>query len=503
MQQQFLKNQSSALAAALSIVERKGLTQESGTILFRALVTEVDRIGGLFLDNDTGMPSTIYSIRARLLTGARDDTGRTEETKELLSVFYPFRTINNMLIPEVGEVVIVIYNQISNTDAKIGFWICAESISTNHFVDNLFTKNVIGITDGPELPDLYRYGGKAPIGLTGDYYDMSPNSNYEPFPEMFRRKPGDMVAIGRSNTKIQHSFNAEDGANKSGYIELVTEQTYIKDDHEEHNKFFTDFYSSRKAFNADNTHQWQFLNSSGVRVGLFTKANVDKIFIDRHTEKDGTGQYGNVQLKFDKHFYEPGVKDDSKVGQDDVLQENIKDTVDYAKQADDVTEAESSKRGDILFDDNVASFLVEADLVRIFSRSGDEMNHAVLGERLVRWLIRQELDILYLVRIVDQIRDRLHLLSDDFLHHGHPLTPAQAIQPAGSTKPLRLIMNELQHFNNTDGDVGSDSGELDESGSDSPRTSEGIKDRITEIREQTEKRIKELSEVLSRNIALN
>lgn len=503
---EFLDSQRQWLAKAKSQSEIEALAKKNNQILFRAIVVEVDRLGGQFADSDRGMAAPIFSLRGRLITGLRDNTGSTEDSLSLLPIFYPLQSIANIALPEVGETVWVVFDN-NDSNNKIGYWLSICTPPVTQFDYNVFTKKSTGIEFGPDLADIYKYGGDVPVGLSADRTDISPSPIYSPFPSRVQIKPGDVISIGRSNTRIQQSFNSEDAANKSGYIELATETLYIQNDEDKHNTKFDKLFRQGDIFKNTDTREWQFMNVSGCRFFMATKANADKLLIDHNTEKDGTGQYGNVQKKFDKHFFEDGPKDGSKVGSGDVKKENIQDTVDYSDKANDVISAQADKRNTMLWDSNEATTLIEGDIINLITRQGgDTVQHAVKGEDLIRLLIRMNLNILYLTRLLDQVRDRLNKLGNDFRYHGHSLLPGQSMAPTGSTKeatPIPIIY-ENAWYDNTTGDVGSDSPDsLDEKGSDDTFSGDYLKKRIKELRNQVDQIIKDSSKVLSLNIRLN
>jgi len=163
-------------------------------ILYRGIVTFVDRIG------NESRPA--FSLRIKVF--GIDDPYSSENEN-----FYPSLLPPHLIaIPEVNEEVLIICEEIGNL--KSGFWI---STARNN---NLLTKIVVGNDDQDFTSIQNKYGTENSLSVESD--DVNPNENYN-IPEQ-RFKPGDVLVQGRSNTKINHSF---DSVTKKGYIELLTE----------------------------------------------------------------------------------------------------------------------------------------------------------------------------------------------------------------------------------------------------------------------------------------
>lgn len=180
------------------------------------------------------------------------------------------------------------------------------------------------------------------------------------------------------------------------------------------------------------------------------------------------------------------------------------------------------------FDSQVPTFYVESDLIKLISRSGKDINHAVLGEELSRFIIRLLLDMDYLARTVDLLTTRVNTLALDFAQHTHPFTPnGPSTPPSGGFRGLpgsgtgsKWVSNPEHHIVNTVLNVipttapeivtGSDSGtqfEEDAGGDAGPenmaRPNLSVRLRLNEFRNRINQRMKELPEFLSTRVSLN
>ena len=184
------------------------------------------------------------------------------------------------------------------------------------------------------------------------------------------------------------------------------------------------------------------------------------------------------------------------------------------------------------FDSQVPTIYFEAEQFKFCSRSGKDMNHAVLGEELVRWAIRVSLDNLHLARTVDLLTTRVNTLALDFAQHTHPTTPPGVpTPPTGSFRgtdggtgsessnseehPIfNTIMNVIpttspEVVSGEDSWISDDLKNVDESGGqdNGPKLMAGVgvtvRDRLKDYRKRISQRMLELPDILSNRFSLN
>jgi hypothetical protein len=225
-------------------------TDQLNRLLFRGVIQTVDRVGS------DERPRFSVQVKVIGFDGPSDKTdGRW---------FPPLFPIQQISLPEVGEEVLLICEEVGNINSA--FWI-ARSVT-----QNTLTKNEIGAgiadqidQDNQDSSSQYGYTGKLPT----ENDDQSPDKTYE-IPEP-RVKPGDTVIQGRSNSFTRHTFDTK---NLNGVVETITEEQTVSDD-----TFYKD----------------DFRSSSGAREVLATKADLDSQIIDQIN-----------QVKFDRDYTQNG-----------------------------------------------------------------------------------------------------------------------------------------------------------------------------------------------------
>lgn len=501
-------------------------------VIHHALVLQVDREGGRFYINrgaDGGKNnqySVIGTLKIRLLTNLYNDSNGTDASVMDMDEYYVLPLNHHHLrFPIAGEVVKVMFDRPMDKSSRVlGYWIGEQTYFATR--DYRTTYKYRQASHGKEVThDEYTiYSGRRPSVIDNDY-DVHPNYFLEPFPEDRRAKEGDDMNMGGSNTMIHHSFNAHSEADGEGTLEIGTGYDYIgnvrnKDDSytpftdtsfdfdkatDDEIKIYQDLrnYHFQRVRDIDkDKSRWEQLNTLGSRIFLTTKYNIDRRLIHKDTEKDGTGDFGNVQRLYDTNFRDEGP---GKNCGKEIEQKQIHDKIDIASGAlqGDVVEVQSKARNPITFDDAVPSLLIESEQVRIITRNSERaVNHAVLGEEQLRWNQRLLIMILHQNRTIDILNDRLHRLSVDFVNHIHLAKPGITNAPMGSPEsPTGQPITDFTYYvDTTDGSVGGDSS-FDEKGSDSP--SMLIKDRIKEERKQLEQLIADLPDNLSDSFGLN
>jgi hypothetical protein len=182
-----------------------------------------------------------------------------------------------------------------------------------------------------------------------------------------------------------------------------------------------------------------------------------------------------------------------------------------------------------IFDSQVPSLYLESENIYILSRSGKDINHAVLGEELTRYLIRLLLDNDHLARTVDLLTTRLNTLALDFAQHTHPTCPPgpntppsggfRGVAKAGGTgsqwmaSPEHFIFNTIKNVIPTTAPEkvsGNDSGsQVEEDGSGDAGPSNmakpglTVRKRLQDFRKRINQRILELPDILSNRISIN
>ena len=204
-------------------------------ILFRGIITFVDREGK---DNRSR-----FSIKAKIF--GIDDQNESNIQNDN---FYPsLLPIHQLAIPEVGEEVLIICEEIGNLST--GYWISRSDIKNS--LTKVLAGDDLNTFDENSQTTSDKYGMSK---LPKEEVDISPDEQYEvPDP---RVKPGDVISQGRSNTQFKHSF---DDVNKKGKIEIITEELASSDE---------DFYTK------------DYRKCDGVRVLGATKSNIDTTIKD-------------------------------------------------------------------------------------------------------------------------------------------------------------------------------------------------------------------------------
>ena len=504
------------------------------SITTSAIVLEVDRRGGRFIidragaDGGNDLYSPIFTLRVRLLTNfynSSDGEDRSQfDGDEIYCI--PGTGFNIIEIPEPGDVVRVQFNKPFSQDSKgIAYWLGRESWYMTVEGGPGFKRSLPNEGKDITHDDDVNFSGVYPTIIDKDY-DIKPEWNYEPYPN-HRFLSGDLVMMGKSNTSIIHSFNTHVEGDKRGLIAIETELDYIHNSQSlmafdwlnstpdqiqqfkaiqlEHLKYHID------SFTRTDKNRW--LNSLGVRMIYGTKFNADRHLIYYASEKDGTGQYGNMQKSYDINFRDEGegpmpTEEDLQRGivqiGTEIQQQPINTELDYDQPNDDVQQVQADARGAINFDTAVATLYAEFEEIALISRNGGDIVHAVLGEPLIRWMQQMMINQMHMVRTADILRDELHRLSTEFLQHTHAIVPGQTLAPLGS--PLAgndpFLTDYTYYWQGTTGDVGGDTPTFSEVGDYSP-VSNVVKDRISEERSKLEDLIKSSSSLLSRNFKLN
>ena len=191
-------------------------SENNSKIIYHGIVLEVDKIG-----NDVRAK---YSLLVKLIGIDPDDQqlkDTEDETEKIFARYYPpLLPIHIMAIPEVGEEVKIIFVDPGNFED--GYWISREE-TNNSFTKNVSGNDIVASNDTDDLPPATKYGINDDANKFKDD-DIVPDKNYD-IP-LDRRKTGDVVLDGRSNTYIKQSFDTK---NKKGYIESLTENTEVDD----------------------------------------------------------------------------------------------------------------------------------------------------------------------------------------------------------------------------------------------------------------------------------
>jgi len=318
-------------------------------LLYRGVVQFVDTLG------NEERPRFSLRIKVLGIDGPGDKTeGRW---------FPPLLPIHQIAIPEVGEEVILICEEIGNINSA--FWI-SRSVTENTLVKNEIGAGIKDEIDKNRQPASSQYGfdtGKPPKESL-----ISPNEKY-PIPEV-RVKPGDVVSQGRSNTFDRHTFDTK---NKRGYVETITEEKPVPDD-----SFYQD----------------DFRKSDGTRIVQATKTDLDSLILEKLND-----------LKFDRSYL---------AGVDGAISNGLASSgypsyhtasTSYSSQDDlsKITGISTPQRAQNKLD--TAYLLLEALELRIISRHGKEIQHTVLAEEQERWLI-------ILINLVKDLIDDLVVFRD-------------------------------------------------------------------------------------------
>jgi len=531
MQNPFIAASSSTHRDKNLVDNLRQLSDLETTPIFRyGLVLQVDREGGRFLiqrgssGGSNDMRSVNGTCKVRLLTNLYNDTDGTSVAEIDIDDCYVLPLQHNrMHYPIAGEVVRIMFDRPFDRSANtVGYWLSKETQFANRDFTTNYKYREASHGKSVTHDEFAIYSGKRPNVIDNDY-DIHPDYDLV-FPEEYRSKEGDIVDQGQADTRIHHSFNAHSEGDKEGYIEIGTGYGYIGnrrnkepdyvpfDDTSFNFDTATDdkvkqyqnmrLYHFKRFRDADrDSSRWEVLNSK-TKVFAATKFNVDARLIHKDFEKDGTGDFGNVQGFYDKNYRDEGPG--PNCGQE-IEQAQIHDKIDIdsSAQQGDVLEVQSNTRNAISFDEAKATIMLQADQLRmIASDSTRAINHGVLGEEQLRWLQRMMIIMLHVVRTCDILNDRIHRLGEDMINHIHLIKPGSSTAPLGSPAPPvgKPLKEFLYYVDTTDGEVGGDSS-FEEKGSDSP--SMKIKDRIKEERKQIEQLIKELPDNLSDSFALN
>lgn len=501
------------------------------SILHRALVLEIDRIGSRFIinrpgaNNDNNMVSSPFTIRARLLTNYynnSDGLNRGEfDGDEIFAI--PEGSINRLDIPEAGETILIRLDYPFTKDGiYTAYWIGRENAFATKQYNLPFKYNEASANDFLTHDESVLYGGNKPQIITKEY-SIKPERNYEPYPWPHNFKSGDVFDLGKSNTLIKHTFDIDNESDKRGYLEFGVEYEYIHNTkpllsfdfrtateseiidfqkiQEEHIKYHLSNFRKMPA--------WQWQNCSS-RIIIATKTNIDRHLIHKNSEKDGTGQHGNMKLEFDQHFRDEGPgketpSDNSyrkQIGKE-IKKEPITSKIEYKQNHNDIISVKCQARKPITFDIAQPSIFLESDDIKILSRKGGKINHMMLGETYVRWMQEVMMIMLKQNRDLNLLNDRIHKLAIDFLKHRHTVVPGQSLEPMGSpyTGQGTFLKSFLWYDDTTEGDVGGDSKLYEESGSDSVTMK--IRNRLIEERNKLEELINRMPEFLSNTHSIN
>ncbi len=509
--------------------------------ILKGLVLDVDREGGMFdilrgaNGGLTDIVSPPFTLKVRLLTNLYNN----DTENSLASLAYdeyfvlPINSPNIIDIPERGEIVNIQFDKpLAISTGVIGYYFGrALEFATKEYTTT-FKRREASQQKSITHSGATIYGGEKPKTIDYDY-NIKPNWNYEPFPEYWNRKAGDVLIVGKSNTIIRHTFSAfkekddtdvqsENPAQddkKRGVLELGTEYGYAENE-KEMTEFSYDDESKRSGLSEEefeairlnhmkkyldvnrDTSNWEYLPSRGSRLILATKLNVDARLIHPDTAFDWTGKFGNIKKYFDKHFNDVGK---GRFCGDEILKETIRFNYDFSTQHGDALLVFAKERDHVTFDENVSTVFSEADAFRFIGKKGGKnINHGVLGEELVRLLQFLIMVLLHNNRSLDILNDNVYRLSEDFLSHIHAVKPGVTNSPLGSPKsPAGLFVKEHPYYDViTSSDVAGDSKEFEEKGSYAP-ASGLLKDRTKEERELLELIAKNLPDVLSNVFAFN
>ncbi len=505
-------------------------------VIQKALVISEDRHGGRFEINkgnagENNIVSCPFVLKVRLLNNRWNANENNKEDFLDIDEYYVryFGSPNIIDVPEPGEIVLIIFDKPLSESTNIsGYWIGRTLDFATKEYQTTFKRREASQQKHITNSQSNIYGGIKPSVLETDY-QIRPNANYEPFPlDLGIFKSGDIGIVGKSNTMMRHSFSIfkekddsdiqsdlekqDDG--KKGYVEIGTEYLYLENTTDINNFSYYDEnlqdvspeeyetirlnHLKKNNLPDRNRAKWEFLNSGGSRIILGTKLNIDARLIHNDTEKDWSGENGNI-----KKFYHEQFRDEGKGRYcgNEILQQHFTLETTWNNTQSDIIKTIANERGAISFDENIPHYFSESEIHSFISRIGEEINHGVLGERLSLWLTELLIIILHQNRSIDILNSRLHLLSEDFLKHIHPVKPGLTNPPLGSTNSSGgVIIDYIWYDDTTSDDVGGDSS-FDESGSDSP--SMKIKDRTKEEREKMENLIKTLPSVMSKTFRLN
>lgn len=588
-------------------------------IIKKAIVLNVDRIGGNFLTGPSkksgvpeGLPMPRFTIQVRFV----GDYQNIDKAKIVKSV-EPLFDVHTFSIPEKGEIVTCISASLEE-DAK-WYYLCRENTKINS--KNMFeeVKSIYKdhyIEEGRNIKEAMASGME--VDWIDNEYDKIPFPKYEH--PLFRFKPGDVLQQGRSNTLVVHSFHGHRPLEKrKGYIELVTDRTYIYNNVKDHkNKFLEE---TDKQYD-----RWEFQNSEGSRILISGDVNVDRQLLNWFTEKEWvpaksiTDGGPNISRRFDAHYRDDGPsrlstnmpdgdypvipnrtdpyqehvadwkepaneKDGSyyndplgveiddrskdkkgiwdtlkqgeippskdekrKSGEGRGLWNNMKDTgfVDDKYILHDTLKAWTHKRikdahklykymiGNhkeryeefVPFDSQVPTVTIESERINLISRSGKDINHAVLGEELVRFLERLMMKVNYLARTVDLLRSRTATLALDFAQHTHESCPnGPPTPPTGGFRGTRggtgadQVASPVHNIKNTVNNViptlvpekvkGNDFEFFEEFGagdagpSNMAKPNLSVKVRLDQYFKMIDQSAAELADILSNRVSLN
>lgn len=348
-------------------------------VIFRGLVTYVDRLGA--------PDRPVFSIQAKVV--GIDEPERTDNGR----FFPPLLPIQMMSVPEVGEEILLICEEVGNINTA--FWISRSNAL------NQLTKVDFGVSIAAEI-DQDSQNSSAQYGYNGpkvtESQDESPDPQYD-IPEP-RVKPGDQVIQGRSNTFERHTFDTK---NQKGVIEGITEEKAVPDDQ---------FY------------QADFRATDGARKVQATLSDLDTQIIETIN-----------QLKFDPSYTagtDPGTGGLSSAGYP---------TYDKPYSVDGI---DTSTRAQNKYD--TAYLLLEALELRIISRQGKNVQHTVLAEEQERWLIILINLIKNLIEDVNLFRSHVDTYRqnvDDFRSKSYEVHTHMAMG-APSSPPLTPALTQSQ-----------------------------------------------------------
>jgi len=214
--------------------------KSTSRLIFAGIVVDVDRYGGKWVK--MGKPTPPYTLKAYI----PEIDNNTDV--DYMNFFEPFLPINLSAIPELKEEVLIFFD---SPEQKVGYWIKRnDSNILTKTLPNLFMKNV---------SDDKRFGATiTKNGTNFEFKETDDFPNEEKVIPLLRKKPGDVLFEGRSNTTIIHTFDLK---NKEGVIDLVTER---------------DFNVINTNKDVSQINQREFQDTKGTRIMLSTKFNVDK-----------------------------------------------------------------------------------------------------------------------------------------------------------------------------------------------------------------------------------
>lgn len=207
--------------------------------VYQAIVVDIDRYGGRWT-RPKG-PTAPYTIKAYI---PEIDSNFDYDS---LNFYEPFLPIHISPIPELKEEILITFD---SPQRKTGWWIKRNDSNLINFTE---MNKILGDVDNDQ-----KYGSDiTKNGQSYDYKESDESPDKELKIPMYRKKPGDILLEGRSNTLINQTFSIN---SKKGIIDIISERQG------DINYGDTDF---------SNIKNREFPDSKGTRLFIATKHNID------------------------------------------------------------------------------------------------------------------------------------------------------------------------------------------------------------------------------------